>query len=204
MLTNGPAIEHESACNVANAKICLCLKEPQIMELIELQKPSFLRTAIVYGCNSMQPVFAELRLVNSRSRSRAPEAFDLDQYLEDEYSYLTYPKYARTHKDPVEEIMIFHSGSQVLSYDFGHLNPVNKLISAVVVDDFPEVLKWHGNLIVLSVVKGKVKNFSECEEELRRVDIVVHNYIRHFLGKCYVRLLEFHGRRSLQDTVEQT
>ncbi|PBK72200.1 hypothetical protein ARMSODRAFT_1016170 [Armillaria solidipes] len=160
MLTNGLAIRRESDRNEANAK-----------------KFNLLRTGIVYGCNSVSPVFAQFRVLNARNRSRAPDAFDLDQYLQDEYAYLEYPKHARSYKDPAEEVIVFHSGTQVLSYDFGTLNPLNKLVSALVVDDFSEVLKWHGNLVVLSVVAGKVKNFDQSEEELKRVDVVVHRFV---------------------------
>ncbi len=129
----------------------------------------------------MEPVYAHIRLTNPHNRSWAPEAFNLNQYLEDEYAYLNYPKFPRSYRDPVEDIIVYHSGSQVLSYDFGTLNPVNKLISAMVVDDFPEALKWHGNVVVMSVVQGKVKNFPECMGELRRVDAAVHKWVLCFL-----------------------
>ncbi|KAK0438612.1 hypothetical protein EV421DRAFT_1738368 [Armillaria borealis] len=163
MLTNGLAIRRESDRNKANTK--------------RNQKFNLLRMGIVYGCNSVSPVFAQFRVLNARNRSRAPDAFDLDQYLQDEYAYLEYPKHAQSYKDPAEEVIVFHSGTQVLSYDFGTLNPLNKLVSVLIVDDFSEVLKWHGNLVVLSVVAGKVKNFDQSEEELKRVDVVVHRFV---------------------------
>ncbi|PBK71402.1 hypothetical protein ARMSODRAFT_1017306 [Armillaria solidipes] len=184
MLTNGLVIECESNRNAMNA-----------------QKPNLLHTGIVYGCNSIQPVFAQLHVLNANNCSHTPEAFDLNQYLQDEYAYLDYLKYARSYKDPVEEVIIFHSGSQVLSYDFSSLNLVNKLVSALVMDDFADVLKWHGNVVVLSVVAEKVKSFHQCEQEIEHVNAVVHNYIRFFLGKRYGWLKEFQACSSQQTKI---
>ncbi len=134
--------------------------------ITHVQKPNLLYTVLVYGCNSIQPVFAEVHVLSVGNCSRAPEAFDMNQYLQDEYDYLDHPKYAWSYKDPVEEMMIFHSGSKVLSYDFGGLNLVNKLVSALIINDFADMLKWHGNIVVLSVVGGKVKSFHQTEQEI--------------------------------------
>ncbi len=178
MLMNGLTIRRESDHNNMTTKVHLFL-DPAICQQQINQKFNLLRTGIVYGCNSISPVFTKFCVLNACNRSHAPDAFDLDQFLQDEYAYLEYPKHTQSYKDPEGEVIIFHSGSQVLSYNFGTLNLVNKLVSALVVDDFPEALKWHGNLIVLSIVAGKVKNFHKSEDELKRIDSVVHWFVIH-------------------------
>ncbi len=91
--------------------------------------------------------------------------------MEDEYAYLDYPLYARSYYDPIEDLMIFHSAVQELKYDYGTLNPVNKLVSEIVSNEYG--VKWRGNLVVIPVVNGKVGHLIETEEELKRVDRVV-------------------------------
>ncbi|PBK59940.1 hypothetical protein ARMSODRAFT_982624 [Armillaria solidipes] len=112
---------------------------------------SWLRRAVVYGSWAIRPVYANLKVINPTSQKRAPHAFDLQQYMEDEYAYLEYPLYARSYYDPIEGLMIFHSAVQELN------------------------VKWRGNLVVIRVVSGKVGHLAETEEELQRVDRVVQH-----------------------------
>ncbi len=185
---NGLAIGRESDRNNATTKVHSYLYAAICQQPIN-QKFNLLCMGIVYGCNSVSPVFSQFCVLDACNRSCAPDAFDLDQYLQDKYAYLEYTKHAQSYKDPVGEMIIFHLGSQVLSYDFGTLNPVNKLVSALVIDDFLEVLKWHGNLIVLSIVAGKVKNFDQSENELKRVDGVVHQFVIY--REYHINMVDF-------------
>ncbi len=98
------------------------------------QQASWLRMAVIYGSNAITPVFTKVQVLNGTNQSRAPSAFDLEQYLEDEYAYLEYPLRSRSHHDEPEDIIIYHSPSQELSYDFCTMNPMNKLLSAMLVD----------------------------------------------------------------------
>ncbi|PBK66398.1 hypothetical protein ARMSODRAFT_1021588 [Armillaria solidipes] len=154
MITNHLAIERVSQANGEWA-----------------QRQSWLRRAVVYGSWAIRPVYANLKVIDPTSQKRAPHAFDLQQYMEDEYAYLEYPLYARSYYDPIEGLMIFHSAIQELKYDYGTLNPVNKLVSEIVSNDYS--VKWRGNLVVIRVVSGKVGHLAETEEELQRVDRVV-------------------------------
>ncbi|SJL05073.1 uncharacterized protein ARMOST_08445 [Armillaria ostoyae] len=154
MTTNHLAIERVSKANMEWAR-----------------KPSLLRRAVVYGSCAIRPVYACLKVLDPSSQKRAPEAFDVQQYLEDEYAYLDYPLYACSYHHPIEELTIFHLAVQELKYDYGTLNPVNRLVSEIVAADYD--VKWRGNLVVIPVVRGKVVHFTETDEELKRVDRVV-------------------------------
>ncbi len=59
------------------------------------------------------------------------------------------------------------------------MNPVNKLLSAMLVDRFKVPMKWRGNIIVLSVKKGKTCNFTGTAEEMKRVKDAVTRFAAH-------------------------
>lgn len=59
------------------------------------------------------------------------------------------------------------------------MNPVNKLLSAMLVDQFKVPMKWRGNIIVLSVKKGKTCNFTGTAEEMKRVKDAVTRFAAH-------------------------
>ncbi len=112
-----------------------------------------------------------MKVLDPSSQKRAPEAFDVQQYLEDKYAYLDYPLYARSYHHPIEDLPIFHSAVQALKYDYSTLNPVNRLVSEIVAADYN--VKWRGNLIMIPVVRGKVAHFIETDEELEVIDRVI-------------------------------
>ncbi|SJL04860.1 uncharacterized protein ARMOST_08231 [Armillaria ostoyae] len=178
-----PLLEHNPPVELPGSMITNHLTIERVSQANSewAQRLSWLHHAVVYGSWAICPVYANLKVIDPTSQKRALHTFDLQQYMEDEYAYLEYPLYAHSYYHPIKGLMIFHSAIQELKYDFGTLNPVNKLVSEIISNDYS--MKWRGNLVVIPVMSGKVGHLTETEEELQQVDHVVQQYVYWFMGE---------------------